>query len=564
MKLKHIFTETIFLSLLLFFAACNPASVLNDDNSSENSSGDGDNDVLLTEAASDFIWENTNIAEIKLNGSSITSASSNVSISGTTATITKAGNYSISGSLSNGQIIVKADTGIVKIQLNGASFANTSGSPFYIKKASKAILFLADGTTNTITDGSTYSYNGEPNAALFSNIYLGIAGSGSLTVNGNYNDGISSDDQVIIHSGKVTVTAKDDAIRGKDYLKIEDGDITATSTEAATSSSSNSPFGSSNTSTSPTGHALKSDNNKTNGLGYIQIDGGTLTLSSSSGDGIHGVRRDIINGGDISISAPNSQGLKSDSLVIFNGGNTNIKSAREGIESPYIKVIDGTLSILASDDGFNSTMGSATEQNDGSMTTFSGGTVYVSTTTGDALDSNGGITMTGGTVIAHGPQSNVEVGIDYNGTFNISGGFLIVSGSYSNMTQGLSQSSPQYSLKIVSGSTTGGGGFDGGGGGFGGGMGGGTTTSSTSLSSTTLFHIQDADGNDILTFQPNKAYSSIIFSSSSLKNGSSYSIYTGGTCSGTSSNGLYTGGTYSNGTLKKTFTVSGSVTSVSL
>jgi hypothetical protein len=87
-------------------------------------------------------------------------------------------------------------------------------------------------------------------------------------------------------------------------------------------------------------------------------------------------------------------------------------------------------------------------------------------------------------------------------------------------------------------------------------------TSNQTLSSSTLFHIQDASGNNIMTFQPVRNYRSIIFSSSALQNGATYSIYTGGSCSGTNTDGLYSGGTYSGGTLKKTFTISGIITSV--
>jgi len=87
-------------------------------------------------------------------------------------------------------------------------------------------------------------------------------------------------------------------------------------------------------------------------------------------------------------------------------------------------------------------------------------------------------------------------------------------------------------------------------------------TTNSSVSASTLFHIQDASGNDIATFKPARAYASVIFSSSLLTKGSSYSIYTGGSYTGTLKDGLYSGGTYNGGTLKKTFTISGSVTAV--
>jgi hypothetical protein len=55
----------------------------------------------------------------------------------------------------------------------------------------------------------------------------------------------------------------------------------------------------------------------------------------------------------------------------------------------------------------------------------------------------------------------------------------------------------------------------------------------------------------------------LVISSPDIKSGSSCTIYTGGTTTGTAGNGLYTDGTYTPGTLRKTFTVTGKVTSVS-
>jgi hypothetical protein len=78
----------------------------------------------------------------------------------------------------------------------------------------------------------------------------------------------------------------------------------------------------------------------------------------------------------------------------------------------------------------------------------------------------------------------------------------------------------------------------------------------------TLFHIEDAGGITLLTFAPSRNYSSILFSAPALTAGTSYKVYTGGTCTGTLKDGLYTGGTYSGGTLKTTFTSSSVAQSV--
>lgn len=492
------------LAIVFFLSqGCDPENVLDEVN---NTSGG-------SELSSDYIWSDDHLVNIALNGTSATADSSIVSINGSIVTIKSAGYYSVSGSLANGQLIVDADSGIVRIKLNGVVLTNSSTSPFYVKNSTKTIVFLNEGTTNSITDASSYSNTDEPNAAIFSNGYMAFAGSGSLTVKGNYNDGISCDDELIINGGIINVSAKDDAIRGKNFLKITDGTITATGSG---------------------GHALKSDNEDKAGYGYVKVDGGILNLTSSSADGIHGVKRVIINGGTISISASGSQGLHADSLVLINGGSTTIKVSKEGVESPLISMKGGSLSITASDDGLNATYGNGGESSDNSLLTISGGSVYINASGGDGLDSNGNITMSGGTVVVNGPKSQPEVGLDYNGTFKISGGLLIISGVNSNMTQGASTSSSQYSLKL--------------------------STSST-VSAGTLFNIQDASGNSVVTFKAERAFTSIIYSSASLVRGSSYSIYTGGISTGTLSNGLYTGGVYSGGALKKTFTISSIVTS---
>jgi trimeric autotransporter adhesin len=88
-------------------------------------------------------------------------------------------------------------------------------------------------------------------------------------------------------------------------------------------------------------------------------------------------------------------------------------------------------------------------------------------------------------------------------------------------------------------------------------------TIKSTLSSGTLFNIQDQGSTNLVTFKPVRAIYYIVFSSSDLKNGSSYNIYTGGSSTGTYTNGIYVGGSYSGGTKKSSFTVSKTVTSVS-
>jgi hypothetical protein len=245
-----------------------------------------------------------------------------------------------------------------------------------------------------------------------------------------------------------------------------------------------------------------------------------------------------IKNGTINISSTDDA-MHSETSIVFDGGNTTISKSYEAVESALIYMNGGTLDLTASNDGINTTKGTTsggTESNDGSYLYVTGGTLAATCTGGDAIDSNGNLEISGGVVIANGPISGVEEAVDFNGTFNMKGGLFIGAGSNSNMTKAMSTTSTQPNMYIIS---------------------------SAQISSSTFLHIQDASGNDLLSFKPKNGGYKFLFSSTSLTKGSSYSIYTGGSYSGGSSNnGLYTGGTYSTSgaSLKKTVSLSGSTT----
>ena len=234
-----------------------------------------------------------------------------------------------------------------------------------------------------------------------------------------------------------------------------------------------------------------------------------------------------VESGEITISSADD-GIKSKDRITINEGTINITNSVEGIESPNIFINGGEVRVNASDDGLNATYGFGGEPYDGSNLTVNGGYVFISTTGGDALDSNGDIFINGGIIVAHGPQFSPEVGMDVNGICVVSGGFMVVSGTNSNMTEGPSPTSTQYSVLL---------------------------RTNLSISAGTIFHIENASGNSLLTFAPLRRYYSIIFSAPALSSGTTYRVYTGGSSTGTQVNGLYTGGIYSGGTLRTTFTL---------
>ncbi len=564
----------LLFAIFTFMGCSDDQDTIYDSDSSDSETTDetistGDDEITIAEVGdtheedSDYVWDASSVVYITLSGSSITVDGEGATVDGTEVTIASAGNYEITGSLSDGQVIVDTDDDeTVRLILNEVDITNTSGAPLNIASAEKTIVILKENTINYLTDTNNYVFDDEedePNAALFSDDDLTIYGEGALVVDANYNDGITSKDGLVIASGNITVNAVDDGIRGKDYLNIKSGYIVVNAE----------------------GDGLTSDNDEDTNTGWILIDDGTFVVTADEdgivaasvvdveyGDftivtggghtsslGADDTAKGIKSGGNITIEngifnidsaddnihanydvtittgiftlATGDDSIHADDAVEINGGTINITEGVEGIEAPDIIISDGEININTSDDAINAA------GNTNNFMYINGGYIVI-TSGGDGLDSNGDIEMTGGTVIINGPTSQSNSPIDYDGTFGLDGGFLVASGYGSNMDEAGSSSSDQYSVLVKL---------------------------STTQASGSLFHIQNSSQETILTFAPGKNYKSIVFSSPDLKTGT-YDIYLGGSSTGTATDGVYENGTYTPGTLYESFTVSDKVTTV--
>lgn len=579
-------------TLILALAACSAVSVTTADTASTNQVSTGSEAVAVTVDTSpvsvDFSDEDLNpsadespTSHIQLNGDSIMSDGVGATVNGSVVTITSAGTYEISGTLNDGQVVVNTEEeATVTLVLNGVNITNASSAPIYVKSADKVVITLVDGTKNVLTDGAEYVFespeSNEPNAAIFSNDDLTINGSGSLTVNANYNNGIATDDDLKITSGIITVNAVNDGIKGRNYIAVKDGTITVNAG----------------------GDGLQSNNDDDATKGYVLIEGGTLNIVAgldgiqaetrlninagnitilsgggsvvnyqleesakglkagldvtiaggtiridSADDGIHSNNNVTINGGDITV-ASGDDGVHADTSVTMNNGSLVIIRAYEGLESTTITINGGSTSITAEDDGINGAggadgssfnMGPGQDRfaSSNAQVSINGGYLYVDAD-GDGLDSNGSFDMTGGTVIVNGPTNNGNGPLDYLSTFNITGGYLLAVGS-SGMAQAPSASSTQYAVLYN---------FD------------------TQQSAGTLVHIETADGTEVLTFAPTKTFQSVVFSSPELANGASYVVYTGGNAAGAVTDGLYADAAYTAGSQVASFTISSMITAL--
>ena len=143
--------------------------------------------------------------------------------------ITKAGTYVFSGEF-NGQIITDVgDEDLVHIVFNGVNITNTTSSVINAATGRKIVLTLVDGTTNTITDGTTYNYaegEDEPDVTLFVKQDLTINGNGTLNISSNYATVLKAKDNLIILGGNINIESVGKAIKGTDSVTIENANIT--------------------------------------------------------------------------------------------------------------------------------------------------------------------------------------------------------------------------------------------------------------------------------------------------------------------------------------------------
>lgn len=152
-------------------------------------------------------------------------------------TITQAGEYTVTGLLSEGQIVVNADDNAeITIVLNGTSITCSNGSPIYIKNADNVKIKSEENTYNCIVDARTEAYDNSDNsssengnAAIYAACDLKLVGKGALSVTGNYNNGIQSKDDISIKNVTIKVNAVNNAIKGNDEVAIESGEIIAIS-----------------------------------------------------------------------------------------------------------------------------------------------------------------------------------------------------------------------------------------------------------------------------------------------------------------------------------------------
>lgn len=494
---------------------------------------DSNVDINFTDRDKSSEYDESSAVKITLNGSGAVVSGSGVNISGSTVTITSAGTYIISGSLSDGQIVIAAsDSDKVQLVLNNAEINCNTSAAVYVKSADKVFVTLPAGTTNSLGGGTEYVQTDDNtvDGVIFSKSDLTLNGTGTLKIDADYRHGIVTKDTLCITGGTYVIDAVKTCLAGKDGIKILDGSFTLTAGSKG----------------------LNSGNDDDAKEGSIYIAGGTFTIKSED-DSIHADGSCIISGGTYTIAA-GDDGIHANYDTVITDGSITITDSYEGIEGRRITVSGGIINLTASDDGINAaTGGSSDEQrmpggqkgefggfgrqkgadvqsqdgqqsqemqmpqdrqqpqemqapasrsasDDDVYVKITGGTITVNAG-GDGIDSNGNLYITGGTVYVAGPTSNGDGALDYEEEASITGGTLIAAGS-SGMAQGMGSNSTQCSMLV---------------------------NLSETIAAGSVISLKDSSGNVLISWTSPKQFSSVVISTAELAQGSTYALVTGDT-----------------------------------
>jgi len=373
---KWTFLLTSIATLALVTACTQSSTSTSNSAATTTSTTDAKKTNYFTDKDHDTSYDEKAAATVTLSGSTASVSGDGVAVSGSTVTISKAGTYVISGQSDGVQIKIEAEkTDDVHIVLKGVTMTNTNAA-ISATSAGHVYLTLADGTTNSLSDSAS-NRDEKADAALFSKVDLTINGKGTLNVDGKKNNAIKANDTLHITGGTYNITAVGDAFNVNDELNITGTTMTIDAKK----------------------DGVKVDNDEDTSVGTMYLSDNTITVTAGD-DGIHA-------SGDL----------------VIDSGTYTVKNSTEGLEGKSITINGGDITIYSTDDGVNAANKNA--QQSEIFFTMNGGNLTVEVGQGDTdpIDSNGNITVTGGTIKMTG-----QTGFDFDGTATYTGGDIYFNG----------------------------------------------------------------------------------------------------------------------------------------
>lgn len=332
---------------------------------------------------------------------------------------------------------------------------------------------------------------------------------------------------VYISSGTIKIEAEGDGIGAGGYMQIENGSIDVLAGGGSQNGSkSSSQFyggfmggGRGGKGFEPQPQTTDESSTSMKGIKAVNsmlVSGGTITVNSAD-DSIHSDASVTINGGSFKITS-GDDAIHAEEKLTVTSGEIDITESYEGLEALDIEIKGGDIKLVARDDGLNAAggadssgftggrdgmfgtgpggMGGGMSASSNGSIVISGGKLYVNAS-GDGIDANGTLEISGGYTVVVGPTQGDTATLDYDVSAVISGGTFIGTGA-SGMAQTFSDSK-QGVLAVSVGNQSAG----------------------------TAITVKDKNGKTIISHTPELSFAVVIISSADIVSGESYNITVG-------------------------------------
>lgn len=526
-------------------------------------------------------YEDSTSTHITLADNASVSDSNVVIISGNTVTITKEGTYILSGSLSDGQIIVDVeDTEKVQLVLDNVNINCDSSAAIYVRQADKVFITLAADSDNYLYTSGEFVTIDDNNidAVIFSKDDLTLNGNGSLTIESAYGHGIVSKNDLRITGGSYSITTASSGLNGKDSVRILDGTFTLTTGKDGIHSE-NTDEGEEDRGfifIAGGSFAIDSDGDGLDASNILQVEGGSFAITAGGGsvnaeqhseEMFPGGRNSFFGGrgfgadsgnnreGDTNITedSTSSKGMKSDLALFVLGGNITIDSADDALHTNGdLEITGGSLLLSSGDDGAHAddtlvinngtiVITESYEGLEGTSIIINGGEITL-TASDDGINAAGGNDQSGfgggmwqdsfgssdSSIEINGGTLKIDAagdGIDSNGSLFVTGGEVYVSGPTDGGNGALDYNTDATitgGIVVATGSS-----------GMACNFGSNSTQGSmlvnfsTYLSAGDEVKLSDGSGNVLMTYTPSKSYNSVVISCPDIKEGATYTLTAG-------------------------------------
>ena len=483
-------------------------------------------------------YDESQATQITLADQTATVTGQGASFSDQTLTITQTGTYVLTGSGKNIKLVVEAaDTDQVHLVFQNLTLEG-EGTLLQINKAQEVVISLAEGSQNALTE-SQASDDEEVKATIHSQVPLTLNGTGKLTLTALTKNALEVEDDLKVLSGTYTVKAANHGFKAEGALNIEAATLTIEAGKDGLHAEHDETTERANISLNPTQLSIAATEDGVDAGNELTIKGGTITVSQSE----EGLEARVIRqlGGDVTIkSSDDGVNASTGSSSKTSDANTTSNTADTSSSASQATSDSATASIAASQATATPVATSQTDQvnkdknapppsppagqappqggqppqngqgpggmppggqeeSDPSLQIIlEGGTLTIDAE-GDGIDSNGTVSISGGSLVVNGSVQGGNGPLDAAGDITITGGTVWALGT-SDMLQGFAQGSTQASI----------------------------TANIAGTAGQTLI-ILDAKGKEVARQTASKDFQAVIMSSADLVDGQTYTIQVEGT-----------------------------------